>query len=120
MPDEDSEPGLHVEFTETAEAELTEAYQWLWKFGYDTAERWLNGIVGAIEGEARNLASPIIFRRAPITQGNPYPDRVIYTFLYRPNRRGTAWKVYYELRDEDADGIFDTLRIMKVRHASAQ
>jgi hypothetical protein len=81
VPDENPEPRLIIELTEPAEAELTEAYQWLWKFGFDVAERWLNGIMAAVGEEARNLASPIIFRRAPVTEGNPYPPRDIHVSL---------------------------------------
>lgn len=120
MSQEEVEPSLLVKLSEPAEAQITEAYQWLWQFGFDVAERWLHGITEAITEEARQTAGPIGFQRPLVIEENPYPDHTVYSFLYRPSRRGTAWKVYYELVDDDQDSTIDTLLVVRVRHASAR
>ena len=107
---------LRIEYTEPAEAELSEAYIWLQTFGADVAEKWLTGLVEALESEAALLAAvPLRRRRAP----DAPPDRELFVLLYRTSRgHGSPWHVVYELTDEDRDGKRDTLRVVRVRHAA--
>ena len=108
---------LRVTYTEPAEAEVAEAYEWLQGIGLDAAERWLGGLTKAVQEEA-DRQSAVSLRR-PVAADSP-EGRPLSLLLYRTSgRRSSAWHVGYELVDEDADGQPDTLRVVRVRHAAA-
>lgn len=109
-------PPLAVTYSEIAEAELDDAYQWMLSFGFDVGERWLTGLTELLSGEAMHLAS-FPFQRPLAPESSP--ERPLFILRYRTGRRGSsAWQVVYELVDEDEDGMTDTLRVVRIRHAS--
>ena len=109
---------LRITFSETAEAEVENAYLWLQRFGFETAEKWLSGLNHLLEEEAALLASVQVRRqRAPDSPN----DRELFILIYRTGRRRSSpWHVVYEIVDQDDDGQLDTLRVVRVRHAARQ
>jgi plasmid stabilization system protein ParE len=107
-----------VEYTETAEADLAEAYEWMRSFGLDVAEGWLAGLTRTLDTEAELMAGGV-FRRRLLPDTSAFPGRTVYELLYRTGgRRGSPWHVGYELIDCDSDGVTDTLRVVRIRHAA--
>jgi plasmid stabilization system protein ParE len=108
---------LRVTYSEPAEAELEAAYSWLCTFGFEVAERWLEGLSAAIKREAELLGAVTLRRqRAP----DAPEGRALFVLLYRTGvRRGSPWHIVYELRDEDGDGREDTFCVVRVRHAAS-
>ncbi|MDQ2688311.1 MAG: type II toxin-antitoxin system RelE/ParE family toxin [Armatimonadota bacterium] len=106
---------LRIVYTEPAEAELAEAYEWLLTFGLDVAEKWLDGLTKTLERESALLAA--VSLRRPLAPNAP-EGRELFLLLYRTSgRRGSPWHIAYDLLDEDDDGKTDTLRIVRIRHA---
>jgi len=108
---------LRIEFTLVAEAEVDDAYLWLQKFGFKTAENWLGGLTAKLENEA-DLISTVSLRRqrAPDAPNG----RELFLLLYRASGSGSSpWHIVYELLDKDLDGKPDTLCVVRVRHAAA-
>ena len=103
-------------YTETAEAEIDDAYVWLQKFDLDTAEKWPIGLTAVLESEARTIAAVSLRRqRAPDTP----VGMELFLLLYRTGgRRGSPWHIVYELLDDDGDGKIDKLCVIRVRHAA--
>lgn len=117
---EDTVPApFRVRYSETAEANLDEAYRWLAGFSLAGAERWLAGLLKAVEREAEaRILLPGYRSSAP--DAAAFPGRDIFVFLYRTGgRHGSPWHVLYELYDENGDGEADTLVVAYVRHAAA-
>ena len=107
---------LRIAYTEPAEAEVADAYAWLQTFGFEVAEKWLTGLTAALEREAGLLAA--VSLRRPLAPDAP-EGRELFLLLYRTSgRRGSPWHLAYELVDEDGDGKTDTLRVVRVRHAT--
>lgn len=107
---------LRVIYTEPAEAELADSYDWLLNFGLDVAEKYLVGLTEALEREAALLT--VVPLRCTLAQTAP-DGREMFLLLYRTSgRRGSPWHIAYELLDEDEDARIDTLRVTRVRHAA--
>lgn len=109
---------LVVEFTEVGEAELDSATAFMVRFGADVAERWISNPLAVIDREADLLSLMEIRRPAP-----PPSERVVgldlRTLLYQ-TLGGSAWHIFFTLDDMDDDGVRDTLRVHRVRHAARQ
>lgn len=119
-PSSGDEPARHIRviYSEVAEADIAEAYEWLLRFGFGTAERWLARLEAELEKEASYVGAARLSR--PISPDSP-PDRDFYLLLMRSgSRRSSAWWITYELQDLDEDGLIDTLRVIRIRHASRQ
>jgi|GEM_PF-467651 Plasmid stabilisation system protein. len=109
-------PPYDVVYTETAEAEIAEAYDWLSGFSFDSADRWLDGLQTAVLSEAaRRAAVPGI--RGLAAESASFPDRDIFVLLYQ-TRGGSPWRVLFDLWDSDEDGHVDTLRVLRLRHGA--
>ena len=117
MSEDTADRPLRVLFTEPAEAEVADAYQWLQTFGFDVAEEWLAGLTATLTREAELLGA--VSLRRSLAPDAP-PGRELFLLLYRTSgRRGSSpWHVAYDLLDEDGDGVTVTLRVVRVRHAA--
>ncbi|MBC7808420.1 MAG: hypothetical protein H7145_19980 [Akkermansiaceae bacterium] len=119
----DRRPGkrLRIEFTESAEAQMSEGFRWLSSLSMidaDEAEKWADEIAGAVEEEAE-LQGTLPFDR-PIDPNSPI-DRPAYRVLRKKGKRRSAgWYISFELLDADDDGIVDTLRVLGVKHSSQE
>jgi plasmid stabilization system protein ParE len=111
-------PSPDVIYSEVAEAQVDDAYEWLSRFDFDAAERWLNGFTAAVIREAEMTLGVIPSRRSVAFESVEFA-RTVYSFNYRTSRAGSPWRVLYELLDEDGDGRLDTLRVVRVRHAAS-
>ena len=109
-------PPLGVIYSDRGEAELYDGYRWLAHFGFDIAERWLNGIQREAEIEAERVSGSGALRR-PLAPNRPLRTNR-YRALYRTGgRNSSAWFIDYELRDSDGDRIYDTLYVVGIYHA---
>lgn len=112
-----SDLALPVVFMEPAEADIERAYQWMLTFGFDVAERWLDGLQQVIEREA-GLQAALPIRR-PISPDSP-PGRPLLTLLYRTAGRGSStWHILFEIAAADNDGEA-SLRVVRIRHARSR
>jgi plasmid stabilization system protein ParE len=121
-----SDGGLHVKYSEQAEAHLDEAYRWLMSLpmsgndAFDAAERWLAGLHALVQKEAEVQGGrAVMFRRRLAPDSTPERDRFLLLYRTGQGRRGSAWHIVYELHDTDEDGRTDTLRIVRIRHAGS-
>ena len=107
---------LEISYSEPAEAELSAAYEWMLRFGFNSAERWLSRLSEAIEREA-SLISAVDLARPPVPDSPS--GRTYRTLLFRTGKRGSSpWHVIYELLDRNGDGHIDTLQVVSILHAA--
>ena len=115
----DERPGrrLRIDLHEITEAEIADGYKWLASASFDgiaVAERFVDGLATFIEEEA-NLQGTIPFDRRPDPESPS--KRIWYRLSYRTSKRAAPWYVFFELLDEDSDGMIDTLYVVRVRHS---
>ncbi len=118
----DERPGkrLRIQLHEVVEAQIADGHKWLVSSpfgGVIVAERWVDGLMDFVEKEA-DLQGTLPFDR-PLDPESP-PERVWYRQSYSISRRSTPWYVFFELLDEDNDGIIDTLHVVRIRHSARE
>ncbi len=113
----ESLPPLIVRYSDVADAEVEEAYQFMLRFGFAEGERFLSALQSAAEAEVEVLRQDIL-QRSPLTRTPS--GRTRYSFRFRTGgRRSSTWFAKYELRDVDDDNQIDSLLIVAVFHGSS-
>jgi len=117
MGDEQDAPSLIPRYSDVADAEMGEAYQYMLRFGFTEAERFLIALQSAAEEEAE-IWREGVQERNPLVKSPP--GRTRYSFRFRTGgRRSSTWFVKYELRDQDDDGVPDTLLVVAIFHGAS-
>lgn len=102
------------DFSERAEAELDAIYRDLQRRrGHDAAEAWLRALIDMLEKEILFLSTPA--RRAIDAD---YSRKVGTDTFPLILRSWGAWRVFYQLLDEDRDGEIELLAVASIRSAT--
>jgi plasmid stabilization system protein ParE len=101
---------FQVEVTDSADAEIEAAFLRLNEFNPDSAGRWLEGLLRAIEGLAE------FPRMHPIAPESEILRTEVRRMLYGKKR--SAYRVLFTVIDADSDGAEDTVRVLFVRHSA--
>ena len=111
-PPEDDEPRIYiVRLSEPAEAEIEAAYLHLMGVtSFSFADRWQDGLFQVINGLS------LFPLRHEAVRGSDKPQNSARRLVYRQGR--VAYRVLFDLVDEDDDGEWDTVVILHVRHGA--
>ena len=107
----DASPPYLVIYTDVAEAEYDAIYTGFASRNFEAAERWSTRLREALALRASEHAN-VAGRRYVPDDAHRYPGRDA-----RFARVG-AWRVLYDLIDDDDDGLPDTLRVIHFRPAA--
>lgn len=114
---ESSSTAYAVRYADAADADIEAAYGWIASRDFAAAERWLAGLRAALLQRAEEHAV-LPGRRHVAPDADNFPGRDLRVLRYPTQSGSAAWRVLYELRDEDNDGEPDTLLVAYVRSAS--
>ena len=109
---EDDEPRIYlVRLSEPAKAEIEAAYLHLMgATSFSFADRWQDGLFQAINGLS------LFPLRYEAVQGADRPQSSARRLVYRQGR--VAYRVLFDLVDEDDDGEWDTVVLLHIRHGA--
>ena len=114
--------------TDEARRQIRSARGWLKGFGSGVDQRFTAALERELTGLCQSVAQQIADKKPfhPDEQASLAYSRAIYRHRFQTGktrrRRSSSgvWFVLYELRDQDADGIADTLQLLGVHHAASR
>ena len=119
---------LALSATDEARRQIVSARTWLRGFGVGVEKRFTTALERELTGLCQRIAQQIADKKPfnPDEQASLAFSRAIYRHRFQTGKTRTrrsssgVWFLLYELRDQNSDGVADTIQLLGVHHAASR